>query len=230
MKLYHGTSEKAAKAALSGGLRPRRDTKRSNWAATSHPGAVYLTSAYGPFFGANALNVGELRRAAPDAPNARFAVIEVDVERLNPFDLVPDEDALEQIGRGHDELPEAWNMKRRTRHYRDRLKEYANGEAWRVSLRAMGTCAHLGVIPSRAMTRVAFVDIVRQRTATFAALDAQVSVSAFRFAGSRHVNLTRHVFGDPLPADLIDFDREFFERAGRDGIEVVDLQREDISQ
>jgi hypothetical protein len=231
VRLYHGTNEPAARRAMAEGLRPRRETKRSNWKATSHPGAVYLTSAYGPFFGVNAIDRRRGLRAPPQgAPRVRFAVLEVETDRLNPFCLVPDEDAVEQTARGHDDLPPGWDMHRRTRHYRDRLmRDYANGKAWETSLRAMGTCAHLGAIPPSAITRVAFVDIVAQRGLVWAAIDAVVAVRAFRFAGSIHAALTAHIFGDPLPTDPLGFDRLGFLDTNRDGIELLNLQPEGVA-
>jgi hypothetical protein len=227
VRLYHGTNEYGARRAMAEGLRPRRETKRSNWKATSHPGAVYLTSAYGPFFGVNA--VDRRRGLHADKRPVRFAVLEVETDRLNPFNLVPDEDALEQTGRGRDNLPPGWDMHRRTRHYRDRLPYYGNGQAWEVSLRAMGTCAHLGAIPPTAITRVAFVDIVAQRGLVWAALDAVVAVKAFQFAGSLHAAMTAHIFGDPLPADPYGLYRTSFLDPNRDGIELLNLQPEGVA-
>lgn len=229
MRLYHGTSEAAARRAMAEGLRPRRETKRSNWTAKSHPGAVYLTTTYGAFFGCTTLDRPRLRSPDNTAPNLRFAVLEVETARLNPFCLVPDEDALEQVGRGHDDLPATWDMHRRTRHYRDRLPDYATGEAWEVSLRAMGTCAHLGVVPVSAITRVAFVDVVLQAPLAWAAMDATVSVAAYRFAGARHAAITAHIFGDPIPAAVREFDRPSFDCANRNGIELLNLQREGVA-
>ena len=52
MKLYHGTTEKAARAALAEGLCPRCETgDSSNW--DDHPSSaehVYLTETYAGYF------------------------------------------------------------------------------------------------------------------------------------------------------------------------------------
>jgi hypothetical protein len=157
MKLYHGTSGHRLDRILRYGLLPRGTSGRSNWNSNSihsNPRCVYLTDSYSPYFAFNATR--------GDEPSC--AVIEIDTDRLDQFDLYPDEDFLEQIGRDADGLP--GTMKERTRHYRQRQFEYSPARPcripdqdgtttwWRASLHYLGTCSHRGAIPPTAITRI----------------------------------------------------------------------------
>jgi hypothetical protein len=197
MKLYHGTSIAVARRAVVDGLKPRKMTKAGNWdKSPSHPGAVYLTDAYPLYFGVQALETTYYKVPEGDGRHVA-AVVEVDASRLSPFDLVPDEDVLEQVGRKHDDLPKGWTMRQRTTYYRNRLaSDYRNGEGWLKSLEAMGTCAHLGVIPASAITRVAFVDnrVPAGAHLMWIALDASISLINYRFMATKYRELTAKVF------------------------------------
>lgn len=183
MKLYHGTTGAVARKAIAGqGIQPRRLSKRSNWTnCPSHPDAVYLTNAYPLYFAAQ--------------HNVEVAaVVEVETDRLNPFQLLPDEDALEQNGRGNDGLPGHWTMRQRTVNYRNRLRNFADGSNWEKSLDCLGTCAHLGVIPPAAITRVAFIHTKDAIALVWEGMQPMISLLNFRYCGDRYKALTASIW------------------------------------
>lgn len=208
MKLYHGTSERAARQIMEEGLLPRsaRRDRKGNWNHTiiSHKDAVYLTSAYALYFAiASTEDAPELKTGAD---GLRVAVIEVDTALLDEACLVPDEDVVEQSNRGREspDLPPSyhgWSMERRTRYWRKRLSGFSMTGAWRASLHAMGTCAHLGAISPSAITRVAFVPLRGAPNACAMAMDPTISILNYRFVGKKYRALTKWVFGDPMGAD-----------------------------
>jgi hypothetical protein len=196
MKLYHGTSEKAALAALNEGLKPRGKSK-GHWqhSVLSRSDAVYLTAAYAMYFAIHAAKGGE-----------RMAIIEVETDRLNPYTMAPDEDCLGQINQTrehHPDLPEAWeawDLMKKTRYFRKRLDRYTGAGQWLASIKALGNCCHLGPIFPGAITRVAFIDkgaeVVR-----FTATDPSISVMNYQFVGHKYRGLTKWIFGDDLGED-----------------------------
>lgn len=198
MKLYHGTSATHTEAILSKGIMPRSYRKgRSQWTHTVHSASdrVYLTTAYPLYFAANAL-------ADTDSYGL---VVEVDTDRLSKEHFLPDEDFLEQYHRVMgDDLPPDWNMKKRTIWYRNNAGLYR----WRPSVEAMGTCAYLGVIPARAITRYALVPV--NHKLWLIAMDPTITLINYRLMGIRYRNLVHWVFNDLLefaetPLDSIDF-------------------------
>lgn len=221
MKLYHGTSEKAAQAILASGRIEPRGKRRGNFAMTvmSSRRHVYLTDSYALYFAI---------MACRDDDNARLAVLEIDTDRLDIDRLNADEDALEQTQRGTDSLPLHWTVHRRTRHYRDTLANTVY--SWQASLAAMGTCCHDGPIDVSAVSRIAYVDPASQPGLTLASYDAQVSVMNYRFVSKQHRAMTAWVMGtDHLPDDLKPWKiNEFTEfrwppAPSRQGIEVVTI-------
>lgn len=186
--LYHGTSAMVAAKAIKEGLRPRSAGGKSNWKRTveSNPDAIYLTDAYPLYFALN---------CDCDTPT----VLQIDVSKLNTNFLVPDEDVLEQAGRGHDDVK--GGMKQRTRWYRKRLKNYMATDAWLKSLQAMGTCGSLAPIPPEAISRVAFVDYDKAPTLCMQGMDASISLANYRFCGPQYRNLTNRIFGLPTEHD-----------------------------
>jgi hypothetical protein len=219
--LYHGTSALVADAALREGLLPRRarGLKRGgNWkhSIESNPDTIYLTDAYGPYFAVNATETPKPGSPAFKSGGVEAAVIEIDVSKLEPFDLVPDEDVLEQAGRGRDgELGvRAWEagsksaMKVRTRWYRDRIgTNYRDGTKWIPSLEAMGTCGHIGPIPAEAISRVGFWDIRKAPDYTFANMNAMICLANYRFCGPQYKNLQSLLFDEPQIDDPLANDK-----------------------
>jgi hypothetical protein len=190
--LYHGTSAKAARIAMTEGIQPRGKHGKSNWKRTieSNPDTVYLTDAYPVYFALNAAGKGN-----------QGAVLQIDVAKLcQPF-LVPDEDVLEQAGRGRDDVP--GSMKKRTRHYRAQMSDHIGLDTWLTSLEAMGTCGFMATIPPEAISRVAMIDFNKASHLSMFAGDAMICLGNYRFCGPKYRNLTNQLFGlatedDPL--------------------------------
>lgn len=186
MKLYHGTSTRWLPNILRQGLEPRgRRTSRSNWTETvpSNPSCVYLSDCYAPHFAFK----------AADARGGDCAVIEIETNRLpTPHFLLPDEDCLEQSGRGVDGVP--GNMRERTLHYRrEMFRRFAGSDAWELSLEYLGTCCYHGIVPPGAITRVATWPH-RPNIKLLLVWDLSVSLENQRVCGDRYRVLTRKLF------------------------------------
>lgn len=218
LKLYHGTTAKVARAALTGGLRPRGNRK-SNWDVPSRADAVYLTSAYALHFATACANPKE----------KLLGIVEVESDRLNPFRLAPDEDFLEQCGRKHDGVE--GDMHARTKHYRDQLWGYqceTGGKPnWLHSVEGLGNCAHEGPIPVKAITRIALVS--KERQDIIWASDPTISLLNFRLLGDYYNALTGVIFDEEPPADTLKgvYGDTLKKLSGkRDGIEIVERLKE----
>jgi hypothetical protein len=190
MKLYHGTSARHLDAVLANGLMPRGKSKSLWKHAPSHSKCVYLTDSYAPYFMCQATRKGEAG-----------LVVEVDTERMGLGCLVPDEDALEQVLRGRDSVE--GDMNRRTTHYRRRLEDYRwHPDTWQASLRALGTCAHWGPVPTQAITRLAVVPEGSIHHFLYN-WDASISLINQRICGPGYKLQMRRMFGDePTEAEL----------------------------
>ena len=223
MKLYHGTTERVALKAITEGLKPRGE-RPSVWKdAPSRPDAVYLTDTYAAYYGVAAVPSRKLKGPG----DQRVGIVEIDTDLLPlPGLLVPDEDAVEQTSRPKGSGATREEMLQRTNGFRDNLHEFIGGEGWKMSLAAMGTCAHIGAVSPEAITRVATFGLRASRALAWEAANAQPSVKAFRFAGLRHRELLAHIFGDPRPEDaegLGEFASQWdwLQQAGRPGCKVI---------
>lgn len=213
MLLYHGTKASVALASLKEGLKPRAMTKASNWdhSVSSNKNCVYLTDTYPLYFAVAAHST--------DTPG-KVGIVEIDTAKLNYFDLFPDEDVLEQAGRKYDNVK--GSMEQRTRWYRKHLFEYQN--VWTKSIEAMGTCAHRGIIPPSAITRIALIDYKKQAALCYTALDAHISLLNYRYVANKYQNIVKFIFGTGIP-EYTEFDRftgldKLLEN--RNGIEIID--------
>lgn len=217
MRLYHGTIETVGRAALVNGLRSRSNHKgKWNWDFAGHRHVVYLTDAY-PIVYANAA----VQRA--NKPE-RMAIIEVDVDRLDPDKMVPDEDVL-AMTLGRDEMPNV-DIKARAIHYSRLLLDHA--DKWESSLRLLGTCGHYGNIPSTAICRVAVIDPAIAKEPVSMALDAIIGQQNYRLVGPGHRAITQWFFGDPpqnkmndLQRFLVDSWLKRLESMERHGVELL---------
>jgi hypothetical protein len=227
MKLYHGTSEWAAIEALEKGLHPRGNSGIDNWEHTvsSNPRAVYLTDTYACHFAMHAMQHHPRIPSKDGGVLKRIAIIEVETENLVQGKLRPDEDAMEQIGRGLDDV--AGDMKERTMFYRAKA---AKMNTWEASLRALGTCAYYGPIAPRHFTRIAYFEPKKNRDMALMMMDGSVSTMAFRICGHFHRNYTRWLFGANIsPSDISlipDEKQQQWLRSvldNRTGVELVDL-------
>lgn len=215
MKLYHGTAGEVARAALTRGLSPRAISgHEGNWPdQASCPDLVYLTTVYAPYFAASAEGVDEERMEAGDIENAlanrRWGLVEVETDRLDEWCLRPDEDFMEQATRRsqaicpYRSIPrDEEQIKRRTDWYRDRL-EYCRSY-WRQSVEGLGNCAYHGVIPARAVTRVAIYDPTTNPTVTLTAIDPSITTTNYALCGGKYRALTRWFFGEEIePHELM---------------------------
>ena len=214
MKLYHGTSVKAAKRALKEGLQPRWESNvDSQWEThPSSPDHVYLTVAYAPYFGLH---------AAGDEDS--FAILEIDTELLEDWSLVPDEDFLEQATR-FQEVPEDWDIPEvgdvvgRTKWFRERLHMFQ--PLWEKSIEGLGNCAYEGTIPPHAITRVVFVDSTKCVEMCGLALDPTISLMNYTFCQAKYKTLTRWFVGDDVSAK----DMSFF------GVQVTPEQEQQLAE
>ncbi len=185
--LAHGTRATALPDIAKVGLRPRGGKGTNNWQHTvgSNPKAVYLTSAYALYFAQSAAEI-----------DGDLALIEVNA-RLVEGRLVADEDAVEQVMRERsDQEPDHvrnGDLKRRTLYYRSRAHQYAYME----SLKALGTCAHMGTIPVAALGRVVIVpEAVNMRLIMEVGIDPMIHVRGFAVLGAHYEVTQRWLFGD----------------------------------
>lgn len=182
MKLYHGTSETAAKAILAAGEIKPRGRKKSNW--KEHPSKstyVYMTTAYALYFGMTAIK----------DKNDRIAVFEIDLDSLDEDNFRPDEDFIEQYSRKNVPDPNV-GLKTRTANARKITDKLAY--AWEDSLEFMGTMAHCGAIPKSAISRVAIFDPKLVPMISMSALDPAISHLNYKFCGDRYKAITRWLF------------------------------------
>jgi hypothetical protein len=199
MKLYHGTNGGYLGHILKAGIRPRGPNGRTNWkeSVESNPRCVYLTDCYAPHFAMNA--------ARGKVPSC--AIVEIDTDRLDPGNLYPDEDFLEQIGRDVDGVP--GTMAQRTRFYRRQQFTYdwpcsmVDGSVstwWRASLHHLGTCSHRGVIPASAITRA--VSWPHEPNVWLGLIwDCSISLLNRQHVGERYQRLTRKLFEGEFDED-----------------------------
>lgn len=213
MKLYHGTTERIAKLALTEGILTRNDSDHDgNWPKMdSSMFAVYMSLAYGPYFAVCATERSD---------DERCALIEIDTDLLNEFDLVPDEDAMEQGtrsgGDGARAIAEAFdddtlltgNMHERTAWIRDNLECF--GEYWEWSINALGNCAYNGSIPPEAITRV--TTFSPRHPLVFSVLDPCITVMNYRMCGDKYKALTRYFAGYEVTTDDIDENLKYMEK------------------
>ena len=181
--LYHGTTEAALPSIMTHGIKPRGGGKKNNWRHTvgSNPKDVYLTVAYPLHF---AMSAG--------GEKSNLALLEIAVSRLELWRMHADEDALEQVYRGHDELPESWDMKRRTMYYRRRNRMYGH----EPSLGTLGTCGHFGTVPAPAITRVCNIPSGAVAELILRGQDPTISVMNYMILGARYRAFVAWMFGD----------------------------------
>jgi hypothetical protein len=192
VKLYHGTSAHIARQALTNGLLPRSESGADgNWEHTcpSNPELVYLTSAYAPYFAMTATEPGEL-----------WGIVEVDTDLLDEYDFLPDEDFLEQASR-EQELPEDWgingaSMEDRTQWFREHLWQFRH--LWEKSIEGLGNCAHEGVIPPEAISRISLYDSTSNPSLSMMAMDPAICLMNYRFCGEKYRALCEWFMGDDV--------------------------------
>lgn len=189
MKIYHGTSAAAAERIALEGIRPRA-TDAGNWTrCPSHPGLVYLTECYAPFF-------------ALACDDDEIAIVEVELSALDVDRMRPDEDFLEQAARAHPEnarmmgLADARvpnDLAERTVWFRQRIDSYA--DLWKRSLDMLGCCSHAGIVPPEAISRIAVLPVALAPRVV-AAIDPSITMMNYRIMGDFYRELTRWFFDE----------------------------------
>jgi hypothetical protein len=225
MKLYHGTSSRYLDRIKREGLKPR-GRKRGNWEAhPSHPEAVYLTNSYAVFY-ANACAKGR----------EDLVVLEIDAGLLNPFKFGPDEDFLEQAGRGRDDVP--GDMAARNAWYKDQLHKYCDdiyyeNSAAELSLQHLGNCIYFGNIPFSAITQIALINVKQASNFVMSCFDPSIILMNYKVCGPKYRNSLKWLFGyelehDPLDTMTVTFRQMpgLVERPAltRDGITITNLK------
>jgi len=178
--LYHGTRAVHLTAILENDLLPRSQSGVSQWDHTvqSHENAVYLSTAYALHFAINAQAEGDV------------VVVEVDTEWLDHFNLVADEDALAHCVR--EAATAGMSLQERTLYYRDRLSSYSA----EYSLARLGTCAHLGPVPKRAIRRVVRIPADQIPTLVFGGFDPVIHPVNYEIHGAEYNESLRWLFRD----------------------------------
>lgn len=220
MKLYHGTSETVARKALVEGLKPRQESgSKGNWNHTvsSDARTVYMTEVYAGYFACHV--AGE--------EGERWGILEVDVARLDPKRMMPDEDFLEQATRGRrlnfrgGAKLQKMEMKQRTEWFRQHLTDFQH--VWQDSLNHLGTVAYMGAIPPEAITRAAVYDSKSNNTVSMASIDPSIMLLNHKFCQGKYIALTRWLIGDSVtPAEFVGWGEEalaMYPKAFRENIE-----------
>lgn len=195
VKLYHGTTAKIGRLALTEGLRPRVLTGKSNWKhfVESHPHLVYLSVCYGPYYAL---------QTAKDLGKGKIAIVEVETDLLDEWNFRPDEDFVEQVTRlsksNSAGIP-GKSIDERTEYIRDHLGEFSDW--WKRSVEFLGTCAYTGVIPPKAITRVAVVQTSKCKVMCFEANEPVISITNFRICGPQFRLLTKWFMGEPVTVE-----------------------------
>lgn len=178
MKIYHGANFNRLDKILSNGLSPR-GKRQSVWSdAPSHPGMVYLSTAY-PFY---------FSRAAQSKKNFhKGLVFEVDMDKLNESMLFPDEDFIWHVLK-------IQNPDITIKEIREDLWRYHS--SWKLSLENLGNVAYLGKININCLTRYCIVDFDKQKELGWSVLDPTISIMNYRFKGQFYKDLVSWFFGD----------------------------------
>jgi len=98
-RLYHGTTETVARLIIDQGrtLQPRGTERESLYPTMpSRCDCVYLTDFYGVKYALDAV-VGELKQRGIEEWTLAGALVEMDMSKLSPSNMVPDEDFLAKL-------------------------------------------------------------------------------------------------------------------------------------
>jgi hypothetical protein len=242
MKIYHGTNAEYLGEILRNGIKPRKLTGKDNWKHQpkeyqSVNNAVYLTTAYPLYF------------ATATSDNLQLLVLEIDFDKLDKEKVFPDEDFLAQV------LSRQKNFTLKISHKTIKkagLSCFQN--YWEMSLKKMGTCCYMGTIEPKLITRYAVINSKIRKQLLFSMLDPSICLENYLIRGQFYENFVKWIFGDikelPQLSEAQENEKiisvedtkeakgqlkkmftqqiEFWTRESknRDGIEVVELQKE----
>lgn len=146
---------------------------------------VYLTDAYPAYFAVN----------ATDIDTDTMMLVEVDMDRLDPANLHPDEDYL----------VEAAGLK--PREARRKIRNFQH--AWQDSLRELGNVAHRGVVPLSAITRISILrhEVMKAQQFAMLFLDTMIgptiSIIHHQMLAYRYCEFVKLWFGDPIDPHML---------------------------
>jgi hypothetical protein len=150
---------------------------------------------------------------------ANWGIIEVDTDLLDPIQMMPDEDYLEQASRNQ-EIPE-WEddevnpvgddigdpyyelrlankqppegrMKARTEYYRNNIWGYS--QYWKASVEGLGNCCHVGDIPMEAITRITIFE-PKSNPEMHMSVDPCITLQNYMICGGKYKSITRWLAG-----------------------------------
>lgn len=189
MKLYHGTRGSLIPTILTEGISPRSNTGTpSNWDIESREDLVYLTKVYSGFFAS---------AACDEDDDESWGIIEIDTDKIDENNLLPDEDFVEQASRNpsgagpFNELIEGKTLEEATKFFRDNLDTWK--EFWSISLDGIGNCAHIGIVPAESITRTALYDPRSNQEMTWD-WDPTISILNFHICRDKYTELTNELF------------------------------------
>lgn len=191
MLLYHGTSESKLEDILINGIRPRKDTVHSNWGHTieSRKDHVYLSDAYAPYFAS----------VAAIKDKSRWAIIEIDGDKLKKNNFYPDEDFIAQMLNKCNEDCKDIKLIDLTKMVRDNITLYKN--EWQNSLKAMGNVCYRGIIPIKAINRIALFNRDSNRDMMLSAIDPTITILNYMICGNKYKLLTQWFMGEKISLD-----------------------------
>lgn len=204
--VYHATTELNAKNILNGkgiiprsllGIESRYTENPSNYEC------VYLTYSHGAFFAVSQNSDHDVLKSQTASMNgfANSAIIEIDGTKLDEMLFYPDEDYLEQTGKGKDSV--SGNEKARTAYYRNEM--FKHQSRWQDGFNAAGTIAYRGIIPVAAIKRVSYITWMPKNPQSCLSIFKIMakytngdfnSVARFPYLGATHRELTELFFGD----------------------------------
>lgn len=199
MFMYHGTTEQAAVKALKEGLLPRSTSKiKGHWDHTinSNPEHVYLTEAYASYFAMSATPV-------ESTFDTKWAILKIDVDKLDLGKLYPDEDFLAQVAAqgsqpGMDHL-EGLSLIEKTEWFKSNLEGFQHH--WVDSIKGLGNCSYKGIIPAEAIVQISLYDPNSNQAMTQMAMDPSISLMNYQIMGAKYRALTKWFFKDLSPVE-----------------------------
>jgi len=209
--LYHGTTERALASIKRRGLRPRKKGTKGNYAnAISGSDLIYLTDCYAIFYAGNAAKGKD-----------RLAVLQIDMDKLDPTAFLADEDFIAQCltkQMEHDGTKDNRCPKSRLRYCRDFIAP-SRPDLAMPSLDMMGTIAYRGIIPADAITQVALMTGKDYGKVVVHGHDPSTGVLNHQLLGGRYEGWLAWLFG--LPVDYIDlFTKEPYQYPDIDKLDV----------
>lgn len=200
MLLYHGTNAEYLNSILKSGLVPR-GRKQGNWnEIPSHPDCVYLAT-YGAYFAVRF---------------ERWLILEIDTERLNRSDLLPDEDVIanvcldppKRMVTEQERIAYAECIARARSKLKKGVIKSPSGKSvdWGFSLKYLGTCCHDGAVPAKAITRYAMYDPASNAPITEEIKGIGVSPLYYEQLGHQFRALNRWIMGYDVSPEEIAFD------------------------